>query len=183
MAYYWQFCSGATSGDWSGNYYSFTSSSATVTWDNTWTISPLTELSPHQELTEEQRQTQRQQEDERRRREVLVERERAQAIRAAEDLLRDHLGDARLQEFKTTGQVVVDSPGRPGRRYIVDARNRIKVFEGERLVDELCVHLICEHAEDTGGGLPEADVVLGKIWLLLNDEERLLATANHNPVR
>ena len=74
---------------------------------------------------------------------------------------------------------------------MVDARNRIRVYEGERLVELLCIHLVenpISGGQVNGGTLrpidsqwlPEADVVLGKVVFLECDEEKMLALANHH---
>ena len=109
--------------------------------------------------------------------------EKELAIRAAEEMLAHCLGEERLKEYKHSGQISVESPSKPGRRYVVSPTGKIKVYEGEQLVDELCAGLVDPSGARDSNWLPEPDVVLGKVWLLENDEERLLATANHNPVR
>ena len=111
--------------------------------------------------------------------EQQVEEARQQAVEAAEVLLREHLGEARLEEYRRTGAISVFSPSRAGRRYVVDAYSRIKVYEGERLVDQLCVNLVDGGMVDSFW-LPAPDVVLGKVWLLEHVEDRVLAVANHN---
>ena len=103
------------------------------------------------------------------------------AVETAERLLLETLGENRFKEYKATGRVSVDSPSKQGRKYQVDARNRIKVFEGDKLVDELCIHLVdSDQIRHDSNWLPEADVVLAKVFLLENDEERVLRVANHN---
>ena len=109
--------------------------------------------------------------------------ERELAVKAAEELLTQHLGEQRLQEYRVTKKVSVVSPSKLGRRYEVVPSGKIKVYENDKLVDELCVHLVIEDGLSYDSWLPEADVILGKVFLLENDEERLLQVANHNPVR
>ena len=103
---------------------------------------------------------------------------RKAAQEKAEALLREVLGEERFREYKSTSAIRVDSPGKPGRRYVVDAHNRIKVYEQEKLVDTLCLHLV-ENCLHDSQWLPPADVVLAKVFLLENDEARVLAVANH----
>ena len=133
-------------------------------------------------LSVEEQARQRAEIESRRIGEEARQQERALAVRSAEELLRECLGEDCFQEYKVTGQVRVDSPSRPGRRYVVCARQRIRVYEGDRLVDELCLHLVELAGRIDNGWLPEADVVLGKVLLLEHDEERVLRTANHGPV-
>jgi len=160
-----------------------TTASATYTWwPNTYYSTqtlPLQQRSV-EELQRDYEEIARR-EAERRQAQAEQERERAEAVRQAEELLRSCLGEERLAEYKTKGCLSVDSPSKPGRRYVVDAHSRIKVYEADKLVDELCVHLVdpLSLANDSRW-LPEPDVVLGKVWLIENDEERLLRVANHN---
>ncbi len=110
------------------------------------------------------------------------ERERIMAEETAQKLMEEILGAEKLQEYIASRKVSVDSPSIPGRRYEIDARNRIKVYEAGTLVDELCIHLTTsvdgQNRRDLW--LPDADVVLGKAFLVLNNEERLLQVANHS---
>jgi hypothetical protein len=111
------------------------------------------------------------------------------AVAAAEELLRGYVGAERFQEYQTQRRITVDSSRYRGRQYVVRPSGMIEVLEGGRVVDKLCVHLV-DRVDDNGwrgyrmdgGWLPPADVVFGKVLLLELDEERLLRTANHNPV-
>ena len=107
---------------------------------------------------------------------------RTAAQEKAEALLREVLGEERFREYKSTSAIRVDSPGKPGRQYVVDAHNRIKVYEQGKLVDTLCLHLVESSLLGVwhdSQWLPPADVVLAKVWLLENAEGRVLAVANH----
>lgn len=110
------------------------------------------------------------------------QKEREAAVHQAEMFLKECLGEERYSEYKGKGHITVDSPMTPGRHYVVDGHNRIKVYDGDRLVDELCVQLVePDSLNHDSYWLPEPDVVLGKVLLIENDEERVLKVANHNP--
>jgi hypothetical protein len=112
-----------------------------------------------------------------------AEEQKQLAETVARQLMEIVLGHERLQEYIKQGKVSLDSPSKPGRQYSIDARNTIEVRENGKLVDRLCIHLVdAEQYRHDSQWLPDADVVVGKAMLVLSDEKRLLATANHNPV-
>ena len=104
---------------------------------------------------------------------------REEARVEAEELLLAYVGEKRFKEYKETGSISLKSPSNPTKTYKVNAFDEIKIYEDGKVIDRLCVHLLNGYKRDSYW-LPEADVVLGKIFLLENDEERLLSVANHD---
>jgi len=187
MAVYWGYCSDTTAGSTISNGWgqydgtaSFVSTATFVLADTGCSSYGTVAYSPPVVVpTPEQLKAQQKAEEERRALRAREEQERKEAVMVAEVLLAETLGVDVLAEYKAKGKITVDSPGKPGRRYIVDGKNMIDVYEGNERVDRLCLHLIdgCQHDSQW---LPEADVVVGKALLLQLDEERVLSVANHN---
>ena len=104
---------------------------------------------------------------------------REEAKVRSEELLLAYIGKEGFEEYKKTGSVSLKSPSNPAKTYRVNAFGGIKIYEDGKVIDILCVQLLNGYKKDSHW-LPEADVVLGKIFLLENDEARLLSVANHD---
>jgi len=108
----------------------------------------------------------------------------AKAELVAQRLIEDVFGPQKLEEYKVAKSLSVDSPSKPGLRYVIAAGKMVQVYDGNKLVDEMCVHLVNEknnsYAQSDRSWLPDADIVVGKALRLVNDEEAFLAVANHH---
>lgn len=94
-----------------------------------------------------------------------------EANRRADALLRDSLTAAEYQDLASLGYLEISSPGTPGRVYRVHAEpSPVMVYEGERLVMELCV--------GPGEPLPAGDRMLAHKLMIEGNEAEYLQAAN-----
>lgn len=94
------------------------------------------------------------------------------AERRADALLRDVLTDAEYERLVNCGYLEIASPSVWQRVYRVPrAGGRVRVYEHERLICELCLR--------PTRLLPPSDVLLLHKLMIEGDETRYLVTANH----
>jgi hypothetical protein len=101
--------------------------------------------------------------------------EHREGERRAEALLREHVSAGQYWHLLERGYLEIPSRLHPGRRYRVPRwPGPVAVYEGERLVCELCL-VTCER-------VPSADLFLTLKWLIEGDERLYLSLANYiNP--
>src|SRR5574343_1130047 len=179
------------------SYYHFTctlgttSASSTDDFCSNWTVTATTASTPYfryspgrayicTEETAEQRQAREARERIRDEQERQKQQQRAMAEEVAQRLIADVFGDETLKEYKTKRTLTIDSPSKAGRRYVLQ-HGTVDIYEGRKLVDRLCVHLHDGQGHNDSSWLPTADIVCGKALHILNDEERFLAVAHHDP--
>ncbi|HUZ76758.1 MAG TPA: hypothetical protein VMV93_04145 [Chloroflexota bacterium] len=105
------------------------------------------------------------------RRERVVSRQRNQAERQAQELLRRMLQPNELHQLRTHRFLEVGSRLIPGRVYrIPHRRGQVRVYEGGRHTGNLCI--------EPTRWVPDSDVLLIHKLLLEADEASYLSTAN-----
>lgn len=193
MAYYYYLSANSTTTTaYYGNYYyasisTATSTSATGTDGYYVYYNPAPETEAQRAARLERDRVNRERAEAERmeaeRRDNERELQRATAEQVAQRLIEDVFGKEKLDEYRTKKCLTLDSPSMADRRYVVAPSGMIKVYAGERLVDELCVHLVDkrQYGQQDRQWLPDADIVCGKAIRLLHDEEAFLAVAHHNP--
>lgn len=139
---------------------------------------PTVEPTVRETETEKQARLERQQQYEEKQKRIQAEEEQTRT--RALELLKSHIGLEAFGKLHEVGYIELDSQKHKGRKYRVPAtrgfaRNYIDVYEGDKLIDRLCVHPQERYVDE--------DEVLTRVTLLKYAEEYLLKTANHNPVR
>lgn len=134
---------------------------------------PIT-INPEPE-TEEQRQAREERAQEYQRQQADLQKEQEAAIKAAEELLKEHIGLEAFGKLHEVGYIELDSQQHKGRKYRVskDSYKRIEVVDDQgKVVDKLCI--------GPAIGCPPCDVILARVVLLELAEEYVLETANHD---
>lgn len=99
-------------------------------------------------------------------------RSRIASEQRAEALLRDVLSASQFHQLRRRGYLDVASPSRPNRTYrIPRSRDQVRVYEGGRLIERLCVQAI--------EPIPTGDVVLMHKLMIEANEQEYLRIANH----
>lgn len=100
--------------------------------------------------------------------------EQKAAVKRAEELLKEYIGEKAFGKLHEVGYIELDSQKYKGRKYRVPANHMayIEVLDEKgKVIDTLCVHPAIE--------CPPADHIITRVAMLQNDEETLLAAANH----
>ncbi len=126
--------------------------------------------------TDQQKRARSRREETQRLEQARQQKEHDEAVKQAEIILKEHIGQLRFAELERIGYIELDSH-KPNLKYRIPKNHMdtIDVYEDGKLVDKLCIHPRIE--------CPPGDHILSRVSLLENNEDYVLATANHNRQR